>query len=72
MYRVVKDFFDLQDNLHEYKVGDKFPHDGISVRDERINELSTEANKLKTVLIVKVEEEEKSQRKGRTKKKIEE
>lgn len=55
MYRVVKFFRDLQDNNHAYHVGDSFPHDGMEVSEERLVELSTDANRRHMPLIVKVE-----------------
>ena len=58
MYKVVKHFLDLQDNSHEYNVGDTFPRDGKEVSLARITELSTEQNRRKTVLIEEVKEEE--------------
>ena len=57
MYRVVKFFRDLQDNNHAYHVGDKFPHDGMEVSEDRLKELSTEANRRHVPLIAKVEDE---------------
>lgn len=58
MYKVVKHFLDLQDDSHEYNVGDTFPRDGKEVSLARITELSTEQNRRKTVLIEEVKEEE--------------
>ena len=51
-YKVVKDFKDLKDNGHVYRTGDLFPRFGVNVGDERIAELSSKRNRLKTVLIV--------------------
>lgn len=56
-YVVIKDFTDLQDKNHIYRVGDKYPRKG-RVKNERIEELSSSANKLKTPLIKVVEEDE--------------
>ena len=58
MYKVVKHFLDMQDDSHEYNVGDTFPRDGKEVSLARITELSTEQNRRKTVLIEEVKEEE--------------
>jgi len=55
-YRVVKYFTDLQDNDYAYHVGDKFPHDGMTVSEERLIELSSDKNRRGTPLIEKVEE----------------
>lgn len=51
-HKVVYRFKDLETD-HIYNVGDLFPHDGSKVKKSRIEELSTEQNKLKKVLIVK-------------------
>ena len=59
MYKVIKHFVDLQDNNHPYNVGDKFPHDGLSVTDGRLAELAGNRNKQGVPLIEKVEEEPK-------------
>ncbi|MEK5055872.1 hypothetical protein HLK66_16230 [Niallia circulans] len=56
-YVVIKDFTDLQDKNHIYRVGDKYPRKG-RVKNERVEELSSSANKLKTPLIKVVEEDE--------------
>ena len=50
-----KPWVDLQDNKYEYKKGDPYPRAGLEVSEERIKELSSENNKLKEVLIQKVE-----------------
>lgn len=52
MYKVVVSFRDLQDNGYRYHVGDDFPHDGLSVSDERIDELLTDKNRRHTPMIV--------------------
>ncbi|PTI11268.1 Rho termination factor N-terminal domain-containing protein [Staphylococcus warneri] len=59
MYKVIEYFTDLQDNNHEYNVGDTFPHDGLSVSDERLTELSTKNNRQNKPLIERVEEQTK-------------
>ncbi|MDU1838666.1 MAG: hypothetical protein E6780_03730 [Staphylococcus epidermidis] len=56
-YEVIKDFKDLQDSNHIYRVGDKYPRKG-RVKNERVEELSTSANKLNTPLIRVVEEDD--------------
>lgn len=79
MYKVVVSFRDLQNNGYRYHVGDNFPHDGLSVSNERIDELLTDKNRRHTPMIVEetVTEtepvdipevtEEKPKRKGRKK-----
>ena len=69
MYKVVKYFTDLQDNDHEYNVGDTFPRKGLKVTEERLAELSSKTNKQGVVLIKKVEEEAPKPSKKSTKKK---
>lgn len=56
MYRVIKYFTDLQDNNHEYNVGDIYPHNNRKVSASRIKELSTNKNRRGVPLIEKVEE----------------
>ena len=56
MYRVIKCFTDLQDDNHEYNVGDIFPHNKKKVSASRVKELSTDKNRQGIPLIEKVEE----------------
>ena len=56
MYRVIKYFTDLQDNNHEYNVGDIYPRNKKKVSASRIKELSTDKNRQGIPLIEKVEE----------------
>lgn len=56
MYRVIKYFTDLQDNNHEYNVGDIYPHNKKKVSAGRIKELSTDKNRRGIPLIEKVED----------------
>ena len=56
MYRVIKYFTDLQDNNHEYNVGDIYPHNKKKVSASRIKDLSTDKNRQGVPLIEKVEE----------------
>lgn len=58
MYKVVKFFRDLQDNNHAYHVGEQFPHNGMKVSNDRLVELSTEANRRHEPLIEWVEDEQ--------------
>lgn len=62
MYRVVKRFYDLKAN-HAYSVGDTFPHDGVEVDAERIEELASDKNRLGVPLIEEVTEKQKRTRK---------
>lgn len=57
MYKVICYFTDLQDGEYPYNVGDVFPRDGLTVRKERLKELSGKNNKQHKPLIKFVEEE---------------
>lgn len=59
MFKVIKQFIDLQDNNHLYKVGDVYPRKGLEPTENRLKELSTSANKQKRPLIKEVENEPK-------------
>lgn len=56
-YKVIKYFTDLQDNDHEYNVGDLFPRYGKEVSEERLTELSTKNNRQSKALIERVQEQ---------------
>lgn len=56
--RVVKDFYDLQDGAHPYKVGQEFPRKGKTVSDARIEELASDKNRRRTPLIERIEDPE--------------
>jgi T4 recombination endonuclease VII, dimerisation. len=58
MYKTIVAFNDLQDNRHEYKVGDTFPREGVEPSEERLKELSSAENKRGKVLIELVGETE--------------
>lgn len=62
-YVVVKYFTDLQDNDYAYNVGDAFPHDGLEVTEERLQELSTAENRQGVPLIEKVVEKKRASKK---------
>ena len=57
MYKVIKYFRDLQDNNHAYHAGDSFPRNGKAVSDDRLKELSSDANRRHTALIEWVDDE---------------
>lgn len=44
MYKVVRYFEDAQDGNHAYNVGDIFPHKGMTVSQQRINDLMSGNN----------------------------
>lgn len=56
MYKVIHYFNDLQDDGYAYNVGDEFPHKGMVVTKERIEELSGRENKQGVPLIVEVKQ----------------
>lgn len=62
MYKVIKDFTDLQDNNYVYKKNDIFPRKGFDVLPSRINELATSKNKQGQPLIEEVEETPKKKK----------
>ena len=51
MYKVLRYFEDIQDEMHPYNTGDKFPREGMSVSADRLAELSTDRNLQRTPLI---------------------
>ena len=55
-YRVIKHFCDLTDDGYVYHEGDTFPRDGLTITEERAEELSTSANRRGTPLIERIEE----------------
>jgi hypothetical protein len=59
MYKVIKDFTDLEDNRHVYRTGDRFPRDGVEVSKERVDLLASDKNARGECLIVLVEESKK-------------
>ena len=56
MYKVIKYFEDLQDNLHPYNIGEEYPRKGLKVSKERITELASNKNLQGVPLIEKIEE----------------
>lgn len=61
MYRVIKDFVDLQDNDHSYHTGDIFPREGIWVSKKRLKELAGSENRQKVPLIELAGEEQETE-----------
>lgn len=59
MYKVIEFFADLQDNNHEYNVGDTFPRVGVEVSEERCAELAGRQNKRGIPLIKEVKSKKK-------------
>ena len=56
MYEVIFKFADIEDGLHVYEVGDKYPRDGVKVSGRRIAELASTKNKIGQVLIKEIPE----------------
>lgn len=56
MYKVIEKFADAKDYGHIYEVGDIYPREGRVESPERIEELSSKKNRLKTPLIELVSE----------------
>ena len=80
MYKVISDFYDLEDDRRAgnrppiyqyYRVGDIYPRNGILPSKERIEELSGIKNRLHKRLIIKEEEEEKEKEKEKEERKEE-
>lgn len=63
MYRVVHEFYDLQDSCKYYLPGDTFPREGLSVGEERLEMLASDRTSLGVPVIEKVEEEKPALRK---------
>lgn len=61
-YKVIKAFKDAQDDLYLYHVGDKFPHDGAEVSEERIEELASDKNRRGVPLIQEVKPRKRSKK----------
>ena len=58
MYKVLRYYEDIHDEMHPYNIGDKFPRDGMRVSADRLTELSTDRNLQRTPLIEYVPEPE--------------
>lgn len=56
MYKVIRNFSDLQDQNRVYITGDIFPRDGLKVSEERIAELSSSKNRIREPLIEEISE----------------
>lgn len=64
MYRVVKNFYDLKDGNHYYRIGDEFPVKGSKASDARLAELAGNKNKLGMPVIVEVQEPSKKRKRS--------
>jgi hypothetical protein len=68
MAKVIKPFFDLQDNNYEYKSGDIYPRKDYKPTKARIEELAGNKNKLGEALIEVEQPKEDAKPKKQTKK----
>ena len=55
-YVVIKEFKDLQDRQHIYRVGDTYPREGYKSSKKRIEELLSDKNLIGEPLIAEVDE----------------
>ena len=62
MIKVIKEFYDLQDDGFCYKAGDTFPRKGRKATEERVAELAGNSNKMGEPLIEIKETPKKSQK----------
>ena len=67
MYKVIKEFIDLQDDNYHYNENDIFPRENKEVSDERIKELSTKNNKRGEILIEEIKEKKVTEDKKKEK-----
>lgn len=58
-YKVISSFLDLEDGKHIYHEGDDYPYDGQTPSKRRVQQLSTNGNKLGRPLIVKMPDSKK-------------
>ena len=58
MSKVIIAFADLQDDGHIYNVGDEYPRAGVTVSEERLEELASNRNRRGVALIVDEEAED--------------
>jgi hypothetical protein len=63
MYKVIAPFFDLQDANREYREGDAFPREGLTVSAERLAELATGNNRLGHPVIKEIKAQKKTAKK---------
>jgi hypothetical protein len=69
MYEVIKDFVDVQNNNHLYRVGDSFPYNGADVSEDRCAELASTSNRCGVALIKAIDKAEKKSKKTKKKEK---
>ena len=70
MFRVIKHFTDMQDNIFAYEIGDTFPRKGLNVLPSRIKELASDKNRQGVHLIEEIPDvEDKPEKKTKSTKK---
>ena len=57
MFKVIAEFYDLQDSGRRYLPGDTFPRQGLTVTADRLEMLASGNNRCGYPLIAKVEDE---------------
>ena len=57
-YRVIQQFYDLQDDCREYLPGDMFPREGFHPDEKRIEELASSNNRRGFAVIEQIKEDE--------------
>lgn len=71
MYKVLKDFADLQDSNHIYRTGDDYPRPGFEVSPNRIKELTGHNNLQGVPLIAESDTEKPKKPRAKTTRKTE-
>ena len=71
MFRVIKNFTDMQDNNFAYQVGDEYPRKGLSVLPSRIKELAGSKNRQGQPLIEEIPEKMEESKKEKKSKSVE-
>ena len=72
MFKVIKDFQDMQDGMWRYKVGDEFPRKGFTVLPSRLKELASKDNRQGCPLIEEIPDVEEKPKKKRLAEKADE
>jgi hypothetical protein len=66
MYKVLSAFFDLKDSNREYRPGDTFPRDGLTVDAARLAELASSNNRLGFPVIQEIKEQKTTRKRVKT------
>lgn len=65
MYKVIAEFYDLNDSAKHYLPGDTYPREGLTVKPERLEELASGRNRCNHPLIVMAEEPKLPRKRGK-------